>query len=185
MTASITVAELHNRPADAQLIDVRSPCEFAAGHIPGAVKIPVGQIESRLDELSPTKPIVLICQLGKRARLTAGLLEPCRLELSVLGGGTRAWIRAGFPVVVSSRSGWSLERQARLGAGLLVLSAAALSLSVNVNWVFLAALVGAGLTFAGLTEMVPSGELLQRLPWNKAAPYRTGASQPKLRRSCQ
>lgn len=61
---------------------------------------------------------------------------------------------------------WSLERQVRLGAGLLVLTGAGLALTVNVNWLFLSAFAGLGLTFAGLTDICPMAEILAKMPWN-------------------
>lgn len=167
MSASISVVELqHQLPGQAQLVDVRSASEFAAGHIPGAMNIPMDQIETRLDDLRPNTPLVLICQAGKRARMTAGLLEPCQRQMSVLEGGTSAWIQAGLPVVISVKTRWSLERQVRLGAGLLVLAGVVLAFMVNVNWLFLSAFVGAGLTFAGLTDICLMGEVLAKMPWN-------------------
>ena len=168
MSPSLTVADLRSKPpGHVQLIDVRSPSEFAAGHIPGAVNIPMDQIEARLDDLRPGAPIILICQMGKRARMTAGLLEPCRREVSILQGGTSAWIQAGLPVIRNVKTRWSLERQVRLGAGLLVLCAAGLALTVSPYWMSLAAFVGLGLTFAGLTDVCPMAELLQRMSWNR------------------
>ena len=90
MTPSITVAGLRNQEAGhAGLVDVRSPAEFAAGHIPGAVNIPMEQIESRLDDLNPNGPVILICQTGQRARMTAALLEPCHRLVAVLDGGAQ------------------------------------------------------------------------------------------------
>ena len=168
MRPSINVAELRSlRASQAQLVDVRSPSEFAAGHIPGAVNIPMDQIEARLDDVSVTAPLVLICQAGKRARMTAGLLEPCHREITVLEGGTKAWTQAGLPLVSSTKTRWSLERQVRLGAGLLVLCGAALAFTVNTYWLLLSAFAGLGLTFAGLTDLCPMAELLQRMPWNR------------------
>ncbi len=118
MDSAITVSQLQNRASSpALLVDVRSGSEFASGHIPGAVNIPMDQIEARLDDLDRNLPIVLICQAGKRARMTAGLLESCQRQLSVLEGGTKAWIEAGLPVVASVRTRWSLERQVRLARG--------------------------------------------------------------------
>ena len=71
MTPPMTVAELDTHPrASTFLVDVRSNSEFAAGHIPAAVNIPMDQIEARLDDLNLNLPIVLICQTGKRARVT-------------------------------------------------------------------------------------------------------------------
>jgi len=168
LTATITISQLSsNQHTRAQLVDVRSGSEFASGHIPGAVNIPMDQIEGRLDDLDRTLPIVLVCQTGKRARMTAGLLEPCRQQLSVLEGGTKAWIDAGLPLMSSVKTRWSLERQVRLGAGLLGLTGALLALTVDVNWVFLCAFIGLGLTFAGLTDLCPMAILLERMPWNR------------------
>jgi len=170
LTSSLNVNALRNQPpATSQLVDVRSPSEFASGHIPGAVNIPMDQIESRLDDLRPSGPIVLICQMGKRAQMTARLLEPCHREILVLEGGTSAWIDAGLPVIQNVKTRWSIERQVRLAAGLLVVSAAALAFTVSPLWLFLAAFVGLGLTFAGLTDICPMAELLQKLPWNRSS----------------
>jgi 3-mercaptopyruvate sulfurtransferase SseA len=49
--------------------------------------------------------------------MTAGLLEPCRKDVTVLEGGTDAWVKAGLPVVASVRTRWSLERQVRWWRG--------------------------------------------------------------------
>src|SRR6266568_8850997 len=98
-------------PGVGQLVDVRSASEFSAGHIPGAVNIPMDQIEARLADLRTNVPLVLVCQAGKRARMTAELLKPCPLEIAVLEGGTSAWMQAGLPVVRSVKTRWSLERQ--------------------------------------------------------------------------
>lgn len=166
MSALIGVDELRRAPLTSQLVDVRSANEFAAGHIPGAVNIPMDQIEGRLADLRAGAPIVLICQAGTRARLTAALLEPCGREIAVLEGGTDAWVRAGMPVVASVKTRWSLERQVRLGAGLLVLTGVVLALAVNSYWVLLSGFIGLGLTFAGLTDFCPMGIALGKMPWN-------------------
>ena len=98
--------------------------------------------------------------------MTAELLAPCRREIRVLEGGTTAWTQAGLPVVRSVKTRWSLERQVRLGAGLLVLVGVVLAFTVSLNWIFLSAFVGLGLTFAGLTDICLMGELLGKMPWN-------------------
>lgn len=91
MEPSVSVSQLRNQAlASALLVDVRSGSEFASGHIPGAVNIPMDQIEARLDDLGVNVPLVLICQAGKRARMTAALLGPCQREITVLEGGTIA-----------------------------------------------------------------------------------------------
>ena len=175
MNPTITVAELSARPpALNQLVDVRSGSEFAAGHVPTAVNIPLDQIEARLDDLNIELPITLICQTGTRARMTANLLESCQRQIAVLEGGTKAWIEAGLPVVASVKTRWSLERQVRVGAGALVLIATTLALAVNPLWVLLCGFVGIGLTFAGLTDICPMAMILGRLPWNRQSHCRIG-----------
>jgi hypothetical protein len=136
------------------------------------------QIEARLDDLLPGIPIVLVCQGGKRARMVAGLIEPCRADVTVLDGGTAAWSAAGLPLVASVKSRFSLERQVRLVAGLLVLIGVVLSLTIQRNWVFLAAFVGAGLSFAGLSDICLMAGLLTRMPWNQAR-SKPGAARPQ------
>lgn len=185
MSPSITVADLRSQPlAQARLIDVRSPSEFASGHIAGAINIPMDQIESRLADLG-SGPIVLICQMGKRARMTANLLEPCQRQIAVLEGGTAAWIQAGLPVVTSVKTRWSLERQVRLGAGLLVLLGATLALAINPRWLFLSAFIGMGLTFAGLTDLCPMAEILEKMPWNARIHCKTPLPSVELSKSAQ
>jgi rhodanese-related sulfurtransferase len=62
--------------AGARLVDVRSPAEFAAGHLPGAVNVPVAELPRRLDELEPRdRPIVVYCHTGARAARAAHALR--------------------------------------------------------------------------------------------------------------
>ena len=170
MAQKITAAELAKWQSQVavQLIDICSPTEYAAGHVPGAINIPMEQIESRIADLSPRSPVVLICKSGQRAAATAKLVESRRQDVLVLDGGTRAWGATGAHVVVSARTRWSLERQVRLGAGLLVLLGVVLSLFWDRAWIALSAFVGLGLTFAGLTDICGMAFLLARMPWNKA-----------------
>jgi rhodanese-related sulfurtransferase len=154
-----------NHPA--QLVDVRSATEFACGHLPGAINIPLEQIELRTSDLSDHAPVVLVCQAGTRARLAAELLQPSGKNLVILDGGTSAWINAGNPAVCCTASRWALERQVRLIAGLLVISGVALGFIVSPWFFGIAAFIGCGLTFAGATNICPMGELLARLPWNR------------------
>ncbi|MBL8067503.1 MAG: rhodanese-like domain-containing protein [Armatimonadetes bacterium] len=160
-----TLAQGNAKPT---LIDVRSPGEFAAGHIPGAVNIPMDQIESRLADLGETS-VVLVCQSGQRAGITCELIQDRHPDLKVLDGGTNAWVQANRPVVSSTQTRWSLDRQVRLGAGVLVLTGVSLGFAVHPGWFGLAAFVGAGLTFAGLTDICGMAFILAKMPWNKPA----------------
>jgi rhodanese-related sulfurtransferase len=164
---TVTVKQLREQAKRPQMIDVRSASEFAAGHVPGAVNIPLEQIEGRLEDFEADRQILLICQSGMRARLAAGMLETCRQDVAVLEGGTAAWIKEGLPVVASVKSRWSLERQVRLGAGLLVLAGVALAIVADTRWVWLSGFAGMGLTFAGLTDLCPMAVILGKMPWNR------------------
>ena len=185
MDSAVSVSQLRNRPSGvALLVDVRSGSEFASGHIPGAINIPMEEIEARHDDLDVNLPIILICQSGKRARMSASLLEPCQRQITVLEGGTKAWIQAGLPVVASVRTRWSLERQVRLGAGLLALTGAILALTVNPRWVFLCGFAGLGLTFAGLSDICAMGIILGKMPWNKLSQCRIAGPNAKQSGTC-
>ena len=62
--------------AGARLVDVRTPDEFAAGHIPGAVNIPVQQLDARLSELQPKDAAVVVyCRSGHRSGKAASMLK--------------------------------------------------------------------------------------------------------------
>jgi rhodanese-related sulfurtransferase len=171
VTTTITVQQLKQLtgPERGQWIDVRSASEYATGHIPASINIPMEQIETRVDDLEKGVPIVLFCQGGVRAHQVARLLEPCGRDLAVLEGGTSAWIQAGLPVVSTVASRWSLERQVRLVAGALVVLGVVLALTWNHRWIYLAGFVGLGLTVAGLTNFCGMGLLLLKMPWNRSA----------------
>ena len=60
----------------ARLVDVRTPEEYAAGHIDGAINIPVQQLAARVSELAPKdKELVLYCRSGNRSKTAARILE--------------------------------------------------------------------------------------------------------------
>ncbi|WP_141431651.1 rhodanese-like domain-containing protein [Bacillus sp. 03113] len=76
----------------AQLIDVREPNEFDAGHILGARNIPLTQMKMRLQEIRPDKPVYLYCQSGMRSSRAAQLLYRKGIkDLYHLQGGFKKW----------------------------------------------------------------------------------------------
>jgi rhodanese-related sulfurtransferase len=157
--------QVAGRPA--QLVDVRSATEFATAHLPGALNIPLEQIERRTEDLEANVPVVLVCQTGTRARMASALLAASGKDLVVLEGGTQAWLQAGYPAVRSTASRWALERQVRLAAGLLVAVGVLLAVAISRWWLLLPGFVGCGLVFAGWTGFCPMGEALARMPWNR------------------
>ena len=150
-----------------QMIDVRSPGEFAAGHVPKAINIPLEQLEARFGDLSEGQ-VAVLCQSGTRAGMACEALKDHHKGLLLVNGGTKAWMEAGFPIVSSVSNKWSLERQVRLAAGIMVLVGTILAAAGMSSWMYLAMFVGGGLTFAGLTNICGMALLLGKLPWNKA-----------------
>jgi glyoxylase-like metal-dependent hydrolase (beta-lactamase superfamily II) len=73
------------------LLDVREPDEFADWVIPGAVNIPLGQLEDRLSEVPPASHVVVVCAAGKRAQAGATILASHGIASRVLDGGMGAW----------------------------------------------------------------------------------------------
>lgn len=99
--ARITARDLVERmAAGAVVVDVRSRAEWEAGHIPGVVNIPAGEIVDRLGELPPARPLVVHCQGGTRSAIAAGIMDVHGVAGVVdLPGGFAEWEREGLPVV--------------------------------------------------------------------------------------
>ena len=69
------------------LLDVRTPAEFAAGHVPGAVNVPVDELRGRLGELPRDRPVVAYCQVGQRGYLATRVLLQAGFRAANVGGG--------------------------------------------------------------------------------------------------
>ena len=166
-TSAVELSLWKKNGSPLQIIDVRSPDEYRAGHIPGALNIPLESVVGSLEDLSASAPIVLVCQSGTRATMACERLIPYRSNISVLEGGTAVWIQCGKAVVRQQASSWSLERQVRFVAGLIVLSGTIGSLFWKPA-LFFAMFIGAGLLFASITNWCGMAMLLAKMPWNKA-----------------
>ena len=93
---SITVQELRER-SGVPLIDVREVDEFAAGHVPGAVNLPMSTIGEHLDEL-PDGAFDVICQAGGRSARVVAARAGRGVGGPDVARGTGEWIAAGYPV---------------------------------------------------------------------------------------
>lgn len=88
-----------SHPEHLYVLDVRTPQEYAEGHVPGAVNVPHDQLASRLAEVPKDKDMVLYCKSGRRAGIAADLLAAAGYtRLSHLEGDMPAWIEQGRPV---------------------------------------------------------------------------------------
>jgi rhodanese-related sulfurtransferase len=157
--------------APAQLLDVRTPGEFAAAHVPGAKLIP-------LDDLNPDSfqrqrgseeiPVYVLCQSGGRARKAIEKLERGGVQGCVLvEGGTQGWIDAGLPTERALSTVLPLMRQVQITVGLISAAGAALALTINPLFAIIPLVMGCGLLFAGLTGMCGLALLLAKMPWNR------------------
>ena len=99
----MSLGELHERVGgnsrDLVILDIREKDAFAAGHIPGALHLPRGQLELRVNfELpDPTARILTCCEFGKISTLAAATLRELGYGRAVaLDGGMHAWREAGY-----------------------------------------------------------------------------------------
>jgi rhodanese-related sulfurtransferase len=97
----LTVSEAKEKldGGQAQIIDVRTPGEYASGHVPGAINIPHMSVIGRKNELATDRELVFICQVGQRSALACEFAAAAGFrDLFNVEGGTEAWIKAGYPV---------------------------------------------------------------------------------------
>jgi rhodanese-related sulfurtransferase len=75
------------------LLDVRQPEELAAGAIPGAVNVPLGELAHRLPDLPVERPVVVVCASGNRSSQATAFLARAGYRALNLTGGMAAWGR--------------------------------------------------------------------------------------------
>jgi rhodanese-related sulfurtransferase len=160
------VAELlkHNR---AVLVDIREPDEFARRRVKGSVSRPLSALGPHLG-VDGDKQIVFACRSGMRTTANcARLAELAGGEVLILGGGLDGWSAEGLPVEVIVKAPLEIMRQVQIAAGLLILLGVALGYLVNPALFVLSGLIGAGLTFAGVTGHCGLARVLMLAPWNR------------------
>jgi len=85
--------------AEVEVVDVRSRAEFEGelGHIEGSKLVPLDELRTRMEEISSTRPVVFICQTGKRSAMAATILRKTgRPQVANLAGGLMRWRSLGF-----------------------------------------------------------------------------------------
>ena len=82
------------------VVDVREDDEYHAGHVPGAVHMPLATVPDQLEVLPPEAPLFVVCAVGGRSARAVGFLRAQGLDATNVAGGTKAWIEAGKPVVL-------------------------------------------------------------------------------------
>ncbi|MGA7885006.1 MAG: rhodanese-like domain-containing protein [Acidobacteriaceae bacterium] len=153
-----------------ELLDVRTPAEYASIHVPGARLAPIDQlnVEAALAQHRPGTPLYVLCHAGSRASKAIERFQRAGCGDCVLvEGGTQAWIEAGLPVHRGARSVLPLMRQVQIVVGSLSAAGAGLALTVNLWFAILPLLVGCGLLVAGITGTCGMALLLAKMPWNR------------------
>ena len=145
---SISPLELQRRLAagqPAQLLDVRTPGEYANAHVPGARLIPLDELNAAAfcrERKGAGTPLYVLCQSGNRAKRAVN-----RDESRVL----------------------PLMRQVQIVVGFVSAVGAALALAVHPWFALISLLTGGGLLFAGLTGFCGLALVLAKMPWNKTS----------------
>ena len=173
---SISPRELQRRLAagqPAQLLDVRTPGEYDAAHVPAAKLIPLDELDAAVfcrERGDDWTPLYVLCQSGGRAKKAIAKLECAGVHGCVLvEGGTQAWMDAGLPVNLGEGRVLPLMRQVQVVVGFSAAVGAALALTVNPLFALIPLVLGCGLLFAGLTGYCGLAVVLAKMPWNKTS----------------
>ena len=170
---TITVQQLaaENTRHPVNLIDVRTRSEFYRGHAKPAKNIPLNELgpQSLLSICATRIRSSRLLDLQKRSRSAQAvqklLAAGCSNVFDVTGG-TDAWQAAQLPMEEHEQT-MSLERQIRIAAGILTLTGTSLAILVHPYYIGIALFTGAGLIFAGVTDLCGIGVLLAKMPWNR------------------
>ncbi len=157
------------RPAE--LLDVRTPNEFAAAHVPGAHLVPLDELDCATflqQRGAGDNPIYVLCQSGSRARRAIEKFQRAGCDRCVLvEGGTQAWLDAGLPVNRRETQTLPLMRQVQIVVGTASAAGALLALVVDKWFALIPLVMGGGLLFAGISGFCGLALLLAKMPWNK------------------
>lgn len=175
-TSTIDVRSLHARlqaGETLELLDVRTPPEHSAGHVPSVKLVPLDELDAKAflrQRAQSDQPLYLLCQTGRRAQRAIEKFQKVGFDGCVLvEGGTAAWAEAGFPLNRGTSRVIPLMRQVQIVVGGVSAVGALLALTVNVRFALIPLITGGGLLFAGCTGFCGLALVLAKLPWNKSA----------------
>lgn len=152
---------------EAILIDIREADEYAREHIPGAISIPVSALDAADLTLEAGQHAIFHCKSGRRTDTHCALLaQHVEGDVFIMDGGLEAWRALGLPIAKDNKAPLELNRQVQITAGGLILTGILLGSFIHPSLYGLAAFVGAGLMFAGLSGWCGMANLLGIMPWN-------------------
>lgn len=156
---------------EAVIVDVREPAEYEAESIPGAILLPLANVNTQALPNTAGKKLVLHCKVGKRGGMACEKLlsEAPDLEIYNLEGGMSAWTHAGYEVKTSGTFFLPLDRQVQLTIGIGVMAGVILGYTVDPGFLLLSAMFGLGLINAALTGWCGLAILMAKMPWNRSS----------------
>ena len=174
---SVSPAHLHlirSQGEKVDLVDVRTPAEYRAGHALGAQLVPLDELGPETLSQHVKRPgagrestLYLLCKTGLRAQQAAERLGKAGYRnLALVEGGTEAWEEAGLPMQRCGKA-MALERQVQIAIGVLLLLKVMLGFTLHELFFAATALVGTGLIVAGTTRWCGMAHLVAWMPWNR------------------
>ncbi|MFE9848578.1 rhodanese-like domain-containing protein [Streptomyces sp. NPDC005576] len=173
MHSTLTASAVRERLHTLVVIDVRTPGEYAGGHLPHAHNIPLDDLADALPalrEAADRGDLLLVCASGARSQNAGTTLSSHGIPAASLEGGTVAWTSAGGELhrpATSTAPTWAMDRQVRLTAGSLVLFGLLLGQVVHPAFQLIAAGIAAGLVYSALSNSCAMASLLGKLPHNR------------------
>ncbi|MQY12697.1 Inner membrane protein YgaP [Streptomyces sp. RB5] len=174
MTTNLTIDAARERIDELTVVDVRTPGEFASGHLPGAHNIPVDDLDEALPalrEAAARRPLLVVCASGNRSVNACAILAKNGIAALSLDGGTSGWAASGAglrrPAGAPAKTVWAMDRQVRFTAGGLVLLGLLLGLLVHPAFQLLSAGVAAGLVYSAVSNTCAMAAMLGKLPHNR------------------
>ena len=162
----VVEAEQNNPSVD--FINVCTPAEYNEKHIAGVRSVPLDDIQNRASEFADKTTIYVHCRSGARSQKAVEKLKKLGLKADLVNveGGLSSWDAAGF-ATNSLTSRITIMRQVMIAAGGLVVLGYLLSIMIAPEFIYLSALTGAGLLFAGISGWCGLAFVLAKMPWNK------------------
>ncbi len=163
-----------------QIIDVREADEFNSVRLESSSCLPLSLLNHNHRFIHPEKDAYLLCRSGERAKQAAKKLAGLGVKNTVvIEGGLEAWRKEGLPLEKSVKQVWSMDRQVKFTASLLILDGIALAYSVNPCWILLSAFVALGMLVSSIADTCAMATALGLLPWNRTSQIKGEVSPAK------